>query len=54
MPVIILFMSLYTQIRNIQNRLEFINMRHLIQKEIGHYTVICHKHIECAQLLLNV
>lgn len=53
MPVIIIFMSLYPQIRNIQNRLEFINMKHLIQKEIGHYKVICHEHIECAQLLLN-
>lgn len=54
MSVIIIFMSLYAQIRNTQNRLEFINMKHLIQKEIGHYKVICHKHIECAQLLLNV
>lgn len=53
-PVIIIFMSLYTQIWNIENRLEFINMKHLIQKEIGHYKVICHEHIECAQLLLNV
>lgn len=54
MPVIIIFMCLYAQIQNTQNRLEFINMKHLIQKEIGHYKVICHEHIECAQLLLNV